>query len=42
MIINETAESKELNKEAEEIQEPEEVPNAVKPYETLKRKRKEL
>ena len=35
MIVNEVLESKELNKEAEEIQEPEEVANAIKQYEDI-------
>ena len=35
MIVNEVLESKELNKEAGEIQEPEEVANAIKQYEDI-------
>ena len=35
MIVNEVLESKELNKEAEEIQEPEEVANAIKQYKDI-------
>ena len=34
-IANEVAESKELNKEAEEIQEPEEAAKVIKQYEDI-------
>ena len=35
MIINEVVESKELNKEAEEIQEPEKAAKVIKQYEDI-------
>ena len=40
IIINEVVESEELNKEVEEIQEPEEAAKIIQQYE-LKRRRKE-